>query len=420
MKRHFPLLIILITAYPSALFAQLTLEHCQEKARVNYPLIKRASLIEQTAGFNLANAAKAYLPQVSFSARATYQTDVTEIPINLPNLNIEGLSKDQYQAVAEVSQVIWDGGAVKAQQQVTKANAEAEQQKLETDLYTLRERVNQLFFGILLIDEQLGQNDLLQKELQTNLGRVTAYKDNGIANQSDIDALKVELLNAKQRRIELDAAQKVYRELLAAFTGENITEQTTLLKPELIIPVDISLKNRPELNLYAAQENLFNSQVSLITSKNLPKIGAFVQGGYGKPGLNMLKNEFSPYAIGGIRFSWNFGGFYTKKNDIQLIEVNKSNVAVQKETFLFNTGMQASQQSGEMQKFRNLVDSDDEIIVLRDNIKKTTEVRVANGTASVTDLIREINAADMARQNKALHEMQYLISVYNLKNTVNQ
>lgn len=420
MKRNFPLLILLITVFPSALFAQLTLEQCQEKARNNYPLIKRASLIDQTANYNLENAAKAYLPQVSFSAKATYQSDVTEIPIKMPNLTIEGLTKDQYQAVAEVNQVIWDGGAVKAQQQVTKANAEAEKQKLETDLYALRERVNQLFFGILLIDEQLKQNDLLQKELQTNLDKITAYKNNGVANQSDIDALNVEVLNAQQRRIELNAAKKAYRDLLSAFTGENISEQTTIVKPALAIPADLALKNRPELSMFDAQANLFDSQISLVNAKNLPRIAAFVQGGYGKPGLNMLKNEFAPFAIGGIRFSWSFGGFYTKRNDLQLIEVNKSNITVQKETFLFNTQLQATQQSDDTDKYNNLMVNDDEIIRLRENIRKTTEAKLENGTASVTDLIREINAADMARQNKALHEMQYLISVYNLKNTTNQ
>jgi len=420
MKRNFPILILLITVFPSALFAQLTLEQCQEKARNNYPLIKRASLIDQTANYNLENAAKAYLPQVSFSAKATYQSDVTEIPIKMPNLTIEGLTKDQYQAVAEVNQVIWDGGAVKAQQQVTKANAEAEKQKLETDLYALRERVNQLFFGILLIDEQLKQNGLLQKELQTNLDKITAYKNNGVANQSDIDALNVEVLNAQQRRIELNAAKKAYRDLLSAFTGENISEQTTIVKPALAIPADLALKNRPELSMFDAQANLFDSQISLVNAKNLPRIAAFVQGGYGKPGLNMLKNEFAPFAIGGIRFSWSFGGLYTKRNDLQLIEVNKSNITVQKETFLFNTQLQATQQSDDADKYNNLMVNDDEIIRLRENIRKTTEAKLENGTASVTDLIREINAADMARQNKALHEMQYLISVYNLKNTINQ
>ena len=420
MKRNFPILILLITVFPSALFAQLTLEQCQEKARNNYPLIKRASLIDQTANYNLENAAKAYLPQVSFSAKATYQSDVTEIPIKMPNLTIEGLTKDQYQAVAEVNQVIWDGGAVKAQQQVTKANAEAEKQKLETDLYALRERVNQLFFGILLIDEQLKQNGLLQKELQTNLDKITAYKNNGVANQSDIDALNVEVLNAQQRRIELNAAKKAYRDLLSAFTGENISEQTTIVKPALAIPADLALKNRPELSMFDAQANLFDSQISLVNAKNLPRIAAFVQGGYGKPGLNMLKNEFAPFAIGGIRFSWSFGGLYTKRNDLQLIEVNKSNITVQKETFLFNTQLQATQQSDDADKYNNLMVNDDEIIRLRENIRKTTEAKLENGTASVTDLIREINAADMARQNKALHEMQYLISVYTLKNTTNQ
>jgi outer membrane protein TolC len=420
MKRKILYILISACLFPAAVSAQLTLEHCQEKARANYPLIKKAALIEQTASYNLENAAKAHLPQISFSAKATYQTAVTEIPISLPNLSIEGLSKDQYQAVAEVSQVIWDGGAVKAQQEITKANAEAEKQKLESDLYALRERVNQLFFGILLIDEQLKQNDLLQNELQTNFDKITAYMNNGVANQADVDAIKVEQLNALQHRTELNAARKAYCDVLSAFTGEDITEQTSLLEPALSAPADLNLNNRPENSMFESQLSLFDSQTKLINSRNMPKIGAFVQGGYGKPGLNMLKNEFAPFAIGGIRFNWNFGGFYTSKNDLQLIEVNKLNVAVQKETFLFNTGLQATQQFAEIEKYQNLISNDNEIIQLRNNIKKSAEAKVANGTLSVSDLIREINAENMAQQNKALHEIQYLISIYNLKNTTNR
>ncbi len=420
MKKYLFIILSLACLIPATALAQITLEHCQEKARANYPLIKRAALIDQTSAYNLENAAKAYLPQVSFTARATYQSEVTEIPIKLPNLSIEGLTKDQYQAVAEVNQVIWDGGVIKAQQQVTKANAGAEKQKLETDLYALRERVNQVFFGILLMDEQLKQNELLQSELQVNLDRVTAYMNNGVANQADVDAIKVEQFNAGQRRTELTSARKAYRDLLSAFTGEEIGDNDSFIKPVLSAPVDLTLKNRPEIGMFEAQSQLFASQSSLINSKNMPRIGAFVQGGYGKPGLNMLKNEFSPYAIGGIRFSWSFGGFYTKKNDLQLIEINKSNVAVQKETFLFNTGLQARQQYDEAEKYRNLIANDDEIISLRTSIRKSAEAKVANGTLSVSDLVREINAESIARQNKALHEMQYLISVYNLKNTTNQ
>jgi outer membrane protein TolC len=420
MSKKILTVILMFTLASSGVQAQLSLDACQEKARANYPLIKRMKLIEQTSAFNLENTAKGYLPQVSFSARATYQSEVTEMPINLPNVSIESLSLDQYQAVAEVNQTIWDGGVIQSQQKITEANAGFEKQKLETELYALRERVNQLFFGILLIGEQLKQNDILQEELKTNLERVKAYVVNGVANQPDVDAIRVELLNSAQRRTEMIALRKAYGEMLSAMTGEPVTEGTTLVKPLPAMPADYTLKSRPEMKMFDAQSGLLDGQTSLIDARNRPRIGAFVQGGYGKPGLNMLKNEFSPYYIGGIRLSWNLSNLYTKKNDYQLVALSKSGVEVQKEAFLYNSSLQMTQQRNEVEKYRQLIENDDEIIRLRSNIKQSAEAKVANGTLTVSDLVREINAENLARQNKALHETQLLISIYNLKNTVNQ
>ncbi len=394
---------------------------CQTKARSNYPLIKQYDLIKQSETFNLANAQKGYLPQVTISAKATYQSDVTAVPINLPNMKIEGLDKDQYQAVAEVSQTLWDGGMIRSQKQNIQASTEVEKQRIEVDMYALNERVNQLFFGILLLKEQLTQNDLLQKELQNNFDRISAYKQNGIANQSDVDAIKVEQLKTKQRRAELVATQKSYREMLAAMLGTAVSENESFIKPQFIVLNDSVLQiNRPELKLFEAQTHMNESQKSTILSANLPKINLFVQGGIGKPGLNMLKNEFSPFYIGGIRLAWNLGGFYTQKNNLSKIEINKQMVEVQKETFLYNTKLKISQQNNEISKIREIISNDDEIITLRKSIKQSAENKVENGTLSVTDLIREINAENLALQDKSLHEIQLLIAVYNLKNTTNQ
>jgi outer membrane protein TolC len=400
--------------------AQITIESCQEKAYKNYPLIKQFGLIDQTRNFNLENAAKAYLPQVGLSARATFQSEVTEIPIHLPNLTIEGLTRDQYQVVAEINQTIWDGGVIQSQNKITRASAEAEKQRLEVELYTLKDRVNQLFFGILLISEQLKQNELLLKELQVNFDRIGSYMKNGIANQADQDALQVEILKARQQRSALQTAGRSYREMLSALMKETISGETVLVKPENRLPGETSISYRPELLYFDAQQKMLESQQSVLYAANRPKIGAFLQGGIGKPGLNMLKNEFSPFYIGGIRLSWNFGGLYTLRNNLGKINMSQQTVEVQKETFLFNNSLLSRQQNNEINRIRDLIVNDDEIIRLRSNIKHSAEAKVSNGTLSVSELIREINAENMAVQDKALHEIQLLLSVYNLKNLSNQ
>ena len=402
-----------------SIYGQVTLEECQQKAQQNYPLVKQYSLIEKSKDYTLSNAGKGYLPQLSLSAKASYQSDVTEIPIKLPGMEIDGLRKDQYLATLELNQVIWDGGSIHAQKTIAKANSGVENKKLDVDMYALNDRVNQLFFGILLMDAQLEQNTLFQQELQRNHLQVSAYVENGIANQADLDAVKVEQLNTIQKRCEMEASRKAYREMLSAMIGMRLNENTTFVEPgnkQSLVSNEI---NRPELSLFAEQDVLLNAQYRQLQAKNLPKLGLFVQGSYGNPGLNMLKNEFAPYYIAGVRLSWNFGNLYTKKNESRLIDINRDNIKVQKETFLFNTNLQVTQGNTEVEKLMQLMKEDNEIIRLRGSIKASAEAKVANGTLTVTEMLREVTAEDQAKQNKSLHKVQLLMAIYNLKNITN-
>jgi outer membrane protein TolC len=399
----------------NAQIKKLTIEDCYELTVRNYPMVNQYKLIEQSEEFNLSNANKGYLPQVSFFGKATYQSDVTELPINLPGMNIKKMNKDQYQIGAEVNQTLWDGGIIASQKEITKASSEIEKQKLEKEMFTLRERVNQVFFGILLLEKQLMQNDLLQRELKSNYDKVTSYIENGIANQSDLDAIKVEQLNAQQRKTELLATHNLYLQMLSTLTGKTIDNNTSFILPE-VSTVNISqVSRRPELQLFNAQDNFFLSQSDLIYSVVKPRIGLYLQGGYGNPALNMLKNAFSTYYIGGIKFSWNLGELYSISNKLELIDINQKMVGTQRETFLFNNRLQILQQESEFNKLKELLKNDEEIILLRKNIRKSAEAKVENGTLSVTDFIREINAENFTITQKSLHEIQLVMSLYHIK-----
>ncbi len=421
---------VMLLLIPLFLFGQsVSLDDCRKKAYDNYPLLKQFGLIEKTAAYNLSNAGKNYLPQLNFSVRATYQSEVTEIPavfsqvlsqISGKPVTFPSLSRDQYQATLEMSQMIWDGGLTNAQKKGIKAATEAEKQKLEVDLFALNERINNLYFGIMLINEQLKQINILQDELDVNFKRADALKQNGVAQQSDLDAIKVEQINARQRETELISMRKNYLQILSAFTGIAIDEKVRLEKPALPEWIDNPENQRPELLLFSAQNKLYDSQRDAISAANLPKLGFFVQGGYGRPGLNMFAGEFSPFFISGIKLNWNLSGLYTQKANLDKIEVSKKMVEVQRETFLFNNDLQTKQQKNEIDKLKTTLKNDDEIIGLRNNIKKSAEAKFANGTLTISDLLREINAADIAVQTRLLHEIQMYMAFYQLKNTINK
>lgn len=390
-----------------------TLEGCRQKARQNYPLINRYGLLEQTREYTLANAGKGYLPQFSFSAKATYQTDITKVPIaGAPKMH-----KDQYQGMVEMNQVIWDGGVIRSQKQLTHANTEVERRQLNVDMYALEERVNNLYFGILLFDAQLQQMALLLDDLQRNHSTVCSLVDNGMANEADTDAVSVEILKAEQTRTGILSMRRAYMEMLAIMTGEPINEQTSFTKP--VVDADIASTNvsRPELQLFRAQYDLFEAQKKQLTAATMPRLSFFAQGGYGRPGLNMLDSDFAFFGIGGFRLTWNISSLYTKKNEQRKLETNQQQVWAQQETFLYNTDLELTRESNEIRKMREVLKYDDRIVTLRRNVRQAAEAKMANGTLTYVELMREVDAENRARLDKIAHDIELLLAVYTYKHT---
>ena len=402
--------------------AQLTLEQCYELARQNYPAIKQYALVEQSRDFTLQNAAKGWLPQVSVNGRASYQSTVTRLPIDVSQFGIDykGLSKDQYDAHVMVNQPIYDGGVITANKNILKAQTDVQTAQLDVTMYSIRERVNQLFFSVLLIDEQLAQNQLLQDDLKLGLNTVSAMMKGGIANQTDVDNVKVEQIKARQQEHSLRTARKTYLTMLGSFINLSLDANTQLEKP-----ADPGFKsqgsdpnNRPELAMYDSQNRLLDARLKALDASLMPKVGAFLQGGVGNPGLNMLKNGWDPYYRIGATISWNIGSFYTRKNDQQLIANERQQITANRETFLFNNRLQQQQTNGQIENLRQQVNEDEEIIQLREGIRNKSEKRVQNGIETVNEMLRDINAVGEARQQKAIHEVQLLQEIYELK-TIN-
>ena len=338
---------------------RVTIDQCYEWARDNYPQIERFRLIEQTEQYTLSNAAKGWLPQVKVSASATYQSDVTTLPLEnlsalVPGLEIPEMSKDQYKVAAEINQSIWDGGQVRLSRKQAAVRADADRKELESQLYTLRERVNNLYFGCLLYKELIAQNALLQQEFQINIDRVEAMMANGMANVSDKEELEVSLLNARQKEIELKAVRKAYLNMLEALTGNALVKQAEMEEPP--VPTSLSQEiNRPELQAISAQERALSLRGRMLDIGIRPSVSAFLQGGYGRPGLNMLDNDFKGFYVVGVRMSWNIGNFYTIKNNRRLIDNDLKQLDIERETFLFKTRLQQIQENEQIRKLTEVM-----------------------------------------------------------------
>ena len=412
LKYIFLLFIGLINAQET-----ITLEQCYQWSRENYPLIKKQELIKKAEQYTTENALKGWLPQVNITAQATYQNDVTQFPVKLPNVNVEPLSKDQYKVFADVSQTIYDGGNIRNQKNLAKIQSEVQTIQTEVELDKLKERINQLYFGILQTNKQWTQLQFTKLDIKEGIKKAEAQLKNGVIFRSNLDVLKAELVKIEQKEIELQAIKQNFVQMLSYFIKKNIDENTQLETPEKTLVTETN--NRSELKLFDAQKSLIETQKKLINTKNTPKLGAFFQGGYGKPGFNMLKNEFDIFYIGGIRLNIPISGFYTQKNDLALLENQSQEIEIQRENFLFNQNFIEIQQRNDLEKIQNLIDKDNELIELRKNIKTASLAQLENGVINTNDYLREVTAEEQAILTKITHEIQYLLTQYNLKAQLN-
>ena len=404
LKKSVPLLLLI----PVSLFSQhVTLERVQDLVRKNYPALKQKDLLKRSAELNVSNLNKNYLPQVMVNGQASYQSAVTSFDLNIPGVKFDIIPNDQYKIAADINQLLYDGGETKQQVALAELSGVVDDQQVEVELYGLKEKVNDIFLSILYTDELIRQNALVEKDLQIGLDQVDARVQNGLAFRSAANILKAELLKTNQRLIELQSSRMALIEKISLYTGEMMNEQSVFEKPVVVSDTGNEI-TRPEVKLYNDQVNLLEQQNELINARNLPKTSLFLQGGYGRPGLNMLKREFEPFYITGVKLNWPINGFYKKKNDRELVKVNQDIVDSKKETFLLNTNAQLTSQKREIDKLNKLVGSDKEIIELRRLVTDAAKAQLENGVMTASDYLVEVNAEDQARQALIGHELQLL------------
>lgn len=387
----------------------LKLEEAQARAAANYPLLRQKALAQQQAQLNVSNLQKNLLPQVSLGAQATYQSEVTQLPIKLPNITVDPLSKDQYRALLDVNQLIYDGGVIRQQQSLQHLGEKIASQQVAIELQKLRERINQIYLGALLLEYQLGQTAIVEKDLQAGLSRIKAQVSNGTAVKAAQASIEAELIRNQQRAIEISFSKQGLLDVLAVWMGDTTSVQYQLQKPaEQIAAAEIS---RPELAYFMLQDSVYQLQNKLVDQKAAPKLSAFAQGGYGRPGLNMLKNEFAFFYTTGLRLQWSISSLYTNKQEKELTRISSRMNEVQKDQFMLQTNAALRQQLAEINKYKQLLSTDQQLIGLRVKVKETAAAQLENGLITPADYVREVQSEDQARQNALIHEMQLLQAI---------
>ena len=420
-------IVIALLMLPMSALGQ-TLDECQQAAEKNYPLIQQYGLIEKTTRLTIVNIQKGWLPQVSAQAQATYQSDVTAWPNEMKTMmsgmgiDMQGLTKDQYRVGIDVQQTIYDGGVIGSQKRIAREQGKVQTAQNEVNIYHIRKRVNEMYFGLLLIDEQIKLNNDLQTMLAGNENKLESMTKRGTAAESDLQSVKAERLNAVQKATELASQKQMLQRMLSTFCGMEVTE---VRKPK--VKADgggvMAENRRPELKALDAQLSVLNAQEKALNAALMPKVGVFAQGFYGYPGMNMfedmMRHKWSWNGIIGARITWNIGALYTRKNDKAKLQLQRNMTENSREVFLFNNYLDQIQQNEDIVRYQKLMAQDGEIISLRQAVRKAAESKLAHGIIDVNDLVREINQENAACVQQSVHEIEMLKEIYDNKYTTN-
>ncbi len=426
VRRFFSVTYTLLLFSAAPCMAQ-SLEECQHAAERNYPLIQQYDLISRTTELTVANIQKGWLPQLSASAQATYQSDVVSWPEQVKTIyssmgiDMKGLRKDQYKIGIDVNQVVYDGGAISGQKEIARRQGAVDAAQTEVTLYQVRRRVNEMYFGLLLLDEQIRLNADLQTVLESNERKLQAMYERGTAAESDYLSVKAERLNVRQQAGNLQSQRRSLAAVLSAFCGIEVTKVEMPRGDATVAQQQTG--QRPELRAIDAQISLANARERLLKASLMPKLSVFASGFYGYPGYNMfedmMKRDWSLNGMIGARLSWNIGALYTHKNDKAKIQLQRDMAETSRKVFLFNNNLEQMEQNEAIARYRSLMKDDEEIISLRSSVRKAAESKLSHGIIDVNDLVKEINAENAARVQQTVHEIEMLKEIYELKFTTN-
>lgn len=422
------LIFLISILYPCLLHSQLTIDECVDKAVANYPVIAKYGLLERTQDIQLADINTSWYPRINLYGQATIQNAVPSYPDALSEIltqmgqGVEGLGKFQYKGGLEIAQTVWDGGMSAARREITRSQTAVKRASIDVELYNVRGRVENLFFAILLMEEQISRARVTHEVLISNLEKLKSMRLNGTATQADCDKVEARALTLVRDISRNEYTVDGYRKMLSLFIGEDIGKTKLMIPTEAAIPSGESL--RPELALFNSRIAANDATERLARINRMPTVGAFVQAYYGYPGMNYFKSMMSREStfniLAGVKISWNIDSFYTRKNVARQRELNNLDVINQRDVFLFNSSLQASDITGAIDGLREVMKEDERIITLHGNVRRAAESQLENGVIDTSALLEVIADESEAQLTAKYHEILLLQEIYKLKYTLNK
>lgn len=407
------LVLVMLTTFTAAQDS-ITLDACYRLAEKNYPLQRQLEMFGNTNTLKVQNLNKNYLPQVNINGNVSLQSNVTEVaielPKGLPELSMPTLSKDWYKLTLDVNQVIYDGHVTHYQKQVEGFNLLADQKGVEVELYKLKDRINQIYFSIILVR----QNELLlqsnKERIEAKLMEVQSGIRNGTALEMNADILRAEIVRLEQQLTETRMDKVAAYKMLAELISTPIAETTILAVPEVTLPGLSFEDRRPENELFNIQRSKVDLLKNMVTTKWNPKIFAYGQVGYGRPSLNMLDDAFMPWWLFGAKLTWTPWNWNMNKNEKQILTIQNDIIKTQQETFEKNLRISSQKDLGEVMKFTELLTQDTQIIALRERITRAASSQLDNGVITSSDYIARLNEETLARLSLEIHKIQLIKS----------
>jgi outer membrane protein TolC len=415
MKNSFLFFILLIPVILSA--QSVSLDSCLRLADNAYPLKNKEALLRQSAQINNKIAGIAYYPSLKLNAQASWQTDVTQLVVDNPMFAdmLPEVSKDQYKVYAEINQTIWDGGVTGSKQELENAGLQTNLQQTNVDIFKYKEQLVDLYFAALSLQKQVEILQMKEWQIDNVISDVRAAVDNNVALQSQLDILIAEKMILNQNITSIEYEIKSLIKIFSEYCNTNFDESLTFLVPTPDLNLDAAM-SRPELFLFDYSSKQILAGKDLLKSARNPKVFAFAQAGYGRPGLNMMSNDFYPYAIVGAKFVWTPWEWNKTKYEMELLDIKSDIVGNSQDVFVLHQNAKLEAQSEKIAKINALSVQDQTILELRESITQSYLAQLNNGVIKSSDYLNVLNDENSQRLNMELHQLMLYEAIvkYNL------
>lgn len=407
-----PLILVTLLLLVSSLHElygqqKISLDECYQWAETYYPLTKQKGLNEAYTRVQLDIIEADKKPKISWNAQASLQSEALKINFPIPGINPIELPIYKVQTTLDAGYLLYDGGLAKAKQAVEQAGLAAKNQAIDVELYQIKDRIDQYFWGLAMLGVQDSILWNAGKTLDSKLKTLEAAVEFGVVLPSQVKKLQVEKLKLETQREALAGKRKSLLSLLSEATGQSLQEPVELVLPELVSEVLTTSLDRPEQALFDFQKQQILSNTTLLDAKKKPKVSAFIQAGLGYPNpLNFFDDTVSPFAIGGVRFAWDILDWGATDKQKQALQIQAQLVDNKRETFEFNLKTLRGKYVEEVTSLENQLLKDKAIVTLQEDILDDYSSQLDNGVITATDYTTQLNEGIQARWQLEVHRLQ--------------